>query len=97
VPKIPNALSQHQHQKSQSAQSAQGRKGFKTKEPKVNDEDFCPKCGAYIEVDFDHYSEYDGRPVYRASCDCPDTKPEPKQTPNKVPKSLATLGDFLKK
>jgi len=63
----------------------------------LSEEDFCPKCGAYIEVDFDHYSEYDGRPVYSTSCKCPREELKPEiNCPKRAPKSLATLGDLLR-
>ena len=65
--------------------------------PIYNEEDFCPKCGAYIDVDFDHYSEYDGRPVYATSCNCPREETTQKTNcPERAPKTLATLGDFSK-
>jgi hypothetical protein len=62
--------------------------------------DHCQACGAYIDVDFSHYSEYDGRPIYSADCKCPKLK-EP-EIPSKLKsweapdKWAGTLGDLLR-
>jgi len=67
----------------------------------VSDEEICCACGHILDVDFSHYSESTGAPVYAVSCGCP-VKAIPAGKGDlkygSAPKGcFGTLGDLFKK